>query len=116
MGMTYLNQIGILPALLLTLGGLLVLRSTEEEKAQQRFLLYLLVAGSLLLLALFVAIQMTPPRDNRPFWQVSAVLIPAVIGVLALIVLRSKHLDKAASTATGCRAGSDGDQLLECAA
>jgi hypothetical protein len=92
MGMTYLNQIGILPALLLTLGGLLVLRSTEEEKAQQRFLLYLLVAGSLLLLALFVAIQMTPPRDNRPFWQVSAVLIPAVIGVLALIVLRSKHL------------------------
>lgn len=89
---TYLNQISILPALLITLGGLLVLRNAEEEKAQRRFLLYLLVVGSLLLLALFIAIQMTPPRDNRPFWQVSAVLIPAVIGVLALIVLRSKQL------------------------
>jgi hypothetical protein len=92
MGMTYLNQIGILPALLLTLGGLLVLHSTEEEKAQRRFLLYLLVVGNLLLLALFVAIRMTPPRDNRPFWQVLAVLIPTVIGVLALIVLHGKHL------------------------
>ena len=92
MSMTYLNQIGILPALLLTLGGLLVLRSAEEEKRQRRFLLYLLVVGNLLLLALFVAIQMTPQQDNRPFWQVSAVLIPAVIGVLALIALHGKHL------------------------
>ena len=41
MGMTCPNQVGILLALLLTLGGLLVLRSTEEEKAQRRFLLYL---------------------------------------------------------------------------
>jgi hypothetical protein len=92
MGMTYLHQIGILPALLLTLGGLLLLRSTEGEKAQQRFLLYLLVVGSLLLLALFIAIQMTPAQDNRPFWQVSVVLTPAVIGVLALIVLHGKYL------------------------
>jgi hypothetical protein len=91
MGMTYLNQIGVVPALLFTLGGLL-LRSTQEDKAQRRFLLYLLAVGSLLLLALFIAIQMTPPQDNRPFWQVSAVLIPAVIGVLALIVLHSKRL------------------------
>lgn len=92
MGMTGLNQIGILPALVLTMGGLLVMRSTEEEKAQRRLLLYLLVVGNLLLLALFIAIQMTPPRDNRPYWQVSAVLMPTVIGVLALIVLRGKHL------------------------
>jgi len=92
MGMTGLYQIGILPALLLTLGGLLVMRSAEEEKAQRQLLLYLLVVGNLLLLALFIAIQMTPPRDNRPFWQVSAVLMPTVIGVLALIVLRGKHL------------------------
>jgi MFS family permease len=92
MGMTGLNQIGILPALVLTLGGLLVMRSDEEEKAQRRLLLYLLVVGNLLLLALFIAIQMTPPRDNRPYWQVSAVLMPTVIGVLALILLHGKHL------------------------
>lgn len=92
MSMTFLNQLGILPALLLTLGGLLVLRTTEGEKAQRRFLLYLLVMGGLLLLALLIAIQMTPPQDNRPFWQVSALLTPVVIGVLALIVLHGKHL------------------------
>ena len=34
-------EIGILPALLITLGGLLVLRSGEEEQAQRRFLRYL---------------------------------------------------------------------------
>lgn len=92
MSMTYLEQIGIFPALLLTLGGLLVMRSAEEERAQRRFLLYLLVVGNLILLALFVAIQMTPPQDNRPFWQVSTVLSPAVIGVLALILLHGKYL------------------------
>jgi hypothetical protein len=92
MGMTFLNQLGILPALLLTLGGLLVLQTTEGEKAQRRFLLYLLVVGGLLLLALFIAVQMTPPQDNRPFWQVSALLTPVAIGVLALIVLRGKQL------------------------
>ena len=92
MGMTYLNQIGILPALLLALGGLLVLRITEGEKAQRRFLVYLLGVGSLLLLALLIAIQMTPPQDNRPYWQVSAVLTPAIIGVLALIALHGKQL------------------------
>jgi hypothetical protein len=90
--MTYLNQIGILPALLITLGGLLTLRSAESEKAQRRFLLYLLVMGSLLSLALFVAIQMTLPQDYRPFRQVAPVLIPALIGVLALIMLHGKQL------------------------
>ena len=35
--MTQLSQIGILPVLLIALGGLLVLRSAEPEKAQQRF-------------------------------------------------------------------------------
>jgi hypothetical protein len=92
MGMTTLQQIGVLPALMATLGGLLMLRSAEEEKAQLRFMFYLLIVGGLLLLALFVAIRLTPPQDNRPFWQVSTVLMPALIGVLALIVLHGKQL------------------------
>ncbi len=97
--MTQLSQIGILPALLIALGGLLVLRSAESEKAQQRFLRYLLLVGSLLLLALLVSIQMTPLQDNRPFWQVSTVMMPAIIAVLALILLQARQI-KTASRAT----------------
>ncbi|MEJ2748510.1 MAG: hypothetical protein P8183_11480, partial [Anaerolineae bacterium] len=90
--MTYLSQIGILPALLIALGGLLVLRSAETEKAQPRFLRYLLLVGSGLLLALLVAILLTPSRDNRPYWQVATVMMPTIIGVLALIILQGKQL------------------------
>ncbi|MCB8977596.1 MAG: hypothetical protein H6657_09265 [Ardenticatenaceae bacterium] len=90
--MTQLSQIGILPVLLIALGGLLVLRSAEPEKAQQRFLRYLLLVGSMLLLALLVSIQMTPLQDNRPFWQVSTVMMPAIIAVLALILLHARQI------------------------
>lgn len=91
MTVTYLSQISILPALLIALGGLLVLRSAEPDKAQQRFLRYLLLVGSGLLLALLVSILLTPAQDNRPFWQVVNVMMPATIGVLALIILQGKQ-------------------------
>ena len=97
--MTQLSQIGILPVLLIAMGGLLVLRSAEPEKAQQRFLRYLLLVGSLLLLALLISIQMTPLQDNRPFWQVSTVMMPAIIAVLALILLHARQI-KTAGRAT----------------
>ena len=90
--MSTLNQIGIIPAVLIMLGGLLLLRSRDGDKAQQRFLLYLLVVGNLLLLALFISIQLTPRQDNRPFWQVANVLIPAIIGVVALASLHYRSL------------------------
>lgn len=93
--MTYLNQIGILPALLIALGGLLILRSAESEKAQGRFLRYLLLVGSGLLLALLVAILLTPSRDNRPYWRVATVMMPTTIGLLALIILQGKQLTAA---------------------
>lgn len=91
MTMTYLSQIGILPALLIALGGLLVLRSADPEKAQRRFLHYLLLVGNGLLLALLVSILLTPAQDNRPFWQVVNVMMPATIGVMALIFLQGKQ-------------------------
>lgn len=90
--MSRLHQIGILPALLIILGGLLVLRNAEDEKAQRRFTLYLLAVGAVLLLAVYVAIRLATPQDRRLFWQVSTVLTPSIIGVLALIVLQAKRL------------------------
>lgn len=91
MGMTTLNQIGVLPALLIALGGLLILRSAEDDRAQRRFILYLLSVAVLLLLALVAATLMTR-QSNSPFWQVSSVLMSSVAGVLALLALRARHL------------------------
>jgi hypothetical protein len=90
--LSYLHQIAVLPALLIALGGLLVLRSAETERAQRRFMLYLLVVAGVLLLALFVAIQLTPEQDNRPFRQMMTITTPALIGVLALIILYGKQI------------------------
>jgi hypothetical protein len=87
-----LQQIGILPAILITLGGLLVLRSAGDEKARRRLLLYLLIAGVVLLLAFLVALLLTTTPMNQPFVQVSIVLTPALIGVLALSLLLARHL------------------------
>src|SRR5690606_14275765 len=89
--MTFLQQLGIVPGLLVTLGGLLILRSAEDERARQRLLRYFLVVGSVLLVVLLAALLMTPPQDNRPFWPVSPLLTPVFIGVLALIVLHGRQ-------------------------
>ena len=43
--MHFLSQIGILPALLITLGGLLVRLSATAAEAERRYFLYLLGVG-----------------------------------------------------------------------
>jgi len=53
------------------------------------------VVGSGLLLALLGAMLMTPALDNRPFWQVANVMVPTIIGVLALVGLYGKQLTTA---------------------
>ena len=96
MGMTTLFQIGIVPAVLITLGGLLVLgrqagESEDDEKAQRSFTLYLLAVAGFLLLALAVAALTLLMGNVRPFWQVASVLLSSVIGVLALLLLRARR-------------------------
>jgi hypothetical protein len=88
----YFNQIGILLALLIVLGGLLVLRTAEGETAARRLIYYLLLVGSALLLVLLGSILITPQQDNRPYWQVLGVINLAIIGVLALIGLHGRQL------------------------
>ena len=92
MDVTYLDQIGILPALLIILGALLVQRGAEEEKAQRRLSHYLLLVGSGLLLALLVVTLIDPAQDNWRLWQAVKVLTPSIIAVLALIALSAKQL------------------------
>lgn len=92
MGMTTLNQIGVLPALLIVLGGLLILRNAEDDRAQRRFILYLLAVAVLLLLALLAATLVTR-QGNSPSSRVSSLLMmSSVVGVLALLALRARKL------------------------
>lgn len=90
--MATMQQFGIIPALLITLGGLLALRNVEGELVQRRLLFYALGVGALLMGVLFVAFQLTPQGDNRPFFQASRLLIASLVGVLTLIVLHLRGL------------------------
>jgi hypothetical protein len=65
MTMTALYQMGILPAVLLTLAGLLVLHKQDQDKARHHFLLFLLVVNVLLLLSIFFT-QSPPGAPYRP--------------------------------------------------
>ena len=88
MTMTLLIQIGIIPALLVVLAGMLILHVGSDRTAGRRFLLFLLAVGVLLIAAVFVAGQL----DHRPAFQVLNLLAPVLIGVLALILVHLKLL------------------------
>lgn len=92
MSMTYLQQIAVIPAFLLTLAGLLVLHGADEEKGKRRFLLFLLAAGVLLLTAVFLTNQ-PPGVPYRPLsFELPTLLAPAISGTLALILLNWQWL------------------------
>jgi len=92
MSMTFLNQLGVIPALLITLTGLVMLRGQNGEKAARRFLLYLLGVGVLLLLVLFITMRFITEPYEQPFFQLSNLLAPSVLGISALIMLDVKEL------------------------
>jgi hypothetical protein len=92
MSMTYLQQIAVMPALLLTLASLLALHGPNEEKGKRRFLLFLLVIGVLLLTAVFLTNQPPGAPYNSLSFQLPTLLTPAIAGVLALILLNLKSV------------------------
>ncbi len=88
MTMTLLIQIGVIPALLVVLAGMLILHVGSDRTAGRRFLLYLLSVGVLLIAVVFVVGQL----DNRPAFLVSNLLGPGLTGVLVLILVNLKLL------------------------
>jgi len=88
MTMTLLIQIGIIPALLVVLAGMLILHVGSDRTAGRRFLLFLLAVGMLLIAAMFAAGQL----DHQPAFQILNLLAPVLIGVLALILVHLKLL------------------------
>lgn len=82
MSETLMIQVAIIPALLVVLTGMLVIpHAGSERTADRRFLLFLLVVGVLLTVAVSVAEQ-----------QLTSLLGPALIGVLALLLVNLKLL------------------------
>ncbi|HUM70165.1 MAG TPA: hypothetical protein PLK31_15140, partial [Chloroflexota bacterium] len=89
MSMTTLQQLAVLPALLVALVGILALRGQGDE-AKGRHLLLLLSMGALLLLALvFTRRFLTEPYD-QPFFRLSTLLAPSLLAILSLVLLNVK--------------------------
>ncbi len=92
MSMTSLDQLGVIPALLIILASMTILHGKDKEKTVRRFILFLMGIGVLLLLVLFITMRFITEPYDRPFFQLSSLLAPSVLGVLALITLNVKEL------------------------
>lgn len=92
MTMTFLNQIAIIPALLIAVASWLTLRGEEGERAGWRFQLLMLGIGVLFLFSLFFTMRLITEPFDQPFFRLSTLLTPSVLGVLALILLNLRHL------------------------
>ena len=93
MSMTFMYQIAIIPALLITLSGLLFFRERSDDKWARHFLLFLLTVSILLLLAVYIFV----PGYDEPYTtpltsELPTLLMPASLGVLALIVLNLRRM------------------------
>jgi len=92
MSITFLNQLGVIPVLMIALTGLIMLRGPDPEKAVRRLLLYLLGIYVFLLLALFITMRFLTEPYNQPFFQLSNLLAPSVLGITALVLLNWKRV------------------------
>ncbi len=90
--MTKTVFIGIIPALLIVLGGMLVLRKGSDHTSSRRFLLYLLFIGVLLMPVVFVIERISPEHDTQLTNLISTLTAPILIGLLALILVNLKLL------------------------
>jgi hypothetical protein len=92
MGMTEVNQIGIVPAFLVVLAGLLALHGQEEDKGRRRIVMLFLGIGLILLLVIFLAAVFSFGEDRGVSIVLMGLLMPAIIGIQAFILLNWKAL------------------------
>jgi hypothetical protein len=94
MSMTFTNQLGVIPALLIALACVLVLRRVEPEYAQRRLLLFLLGLGVLLNSARYITMRYVTEPYNQPFFELSNLLAPSMLGITAMVLLNIKGISK----------------------
>ena len=81
------NLLGMVLALLVVLGGLLILYPGTQSMSSRRFFLYRLVTGAVLFFSMFAAMQLTREGSSQPVADVLRLLSPVALGVLALILV-----------------------------
>lgn len=90
MTLNLLIQLGIIPAILIALAGIMILRGEDKARSARRFLLFLLGAGVSILLVLVVIMRFISGNDPQLYFQLAWLLAPSFLGILALILLYAK--------------------------
>lgn len=87
MSMTTLDQLAVVPALLVTLAATLILRDDDGQTRRRRYLLFLPALGVVLLVALLLVASRPGAEPNPLSFRLPVLLSPTVVGLTALIVL-----------------------------
>ena len=93
-----LTLVGIIPAMLVVLAGMLVRHVGSDHAASRRFMLFLLAMGVLLSTAVLVAAQIEGQQASLVLY----LLVPPLTGVVTIILLRLErlaHLSRGAKVA-----------------
>jgi len=112
MSTTLLNQLGIIPAILITLAGIMILRGEDKERSGRRFLLFLLGVGVSILLVLVVIMRFVSEDDPRFYFQLAWLSASSLLGVLALILLKARAVLTGVDRRTRITAGALGLVML----
>jgi hypothetical protein len=97
MAWTSLYQIAIIPAVLMTLAGLVFLRGQKDSEPTPRFLIFYLVVCLLMLLTVYLLGPDETAAPSPLSLELPQLFIPVVIGSLTIIVLSLKSAFQAAS-------------------
>jgi hypothetical protein len=89
MTMNLLNQLGIIPAILITLVGVMILRDEDKERGTRRFLLFLLGTVAVILLVM-VVMRFVSGNNPQFYFQLAWLSASSLLGVLALILLSAR--------------------------
>lgn len=92
MSLTFMNQLGAIPAILIVVAGILVTRNREPEDAARRLLLLMLGSAVFFLVLLAVAGRSFSELHRVQFIDLSNLLSPSLLGIITLIFLNLKSL------------------------
>lgn len=91
-GVISVFQTAIIPALFIILAALLMTHGMEPERVHRRYLLFFMIAGALILGFMASVDRLDPNLSNPSLFQVSGLLTPALIGVLAISLLHLRSI------------------------
>ena len=88
------NPILIISPFFIILAGMLIRYGSDMEKAQRRFFFFLLIMGTLALVFNAITTPSTYESVNWPLFQLASLMVPALIGILALTILNIRSITR----------------------